>query len=54
MKQTALNKLIDFLNSCEKEGFIKKDYIDMLIFSDDEDEIIEKISKYQAPKDKWH
>lgn len=48
------DKLIDFLNSCEKEGFIKKDYIDMLIFSDNEDEIIEKISQYHAPKDKWH
>ena len=47
------NYLIEFLRNCEKEGFIKKDYVDMLIISDDIDEIIEKISTYKAPKDKW-
>ena len=47
------DKLIEFLRNCEKEGFIKKDYIDMLIVSDDIDEILERISTYKAPKDKW-
>ncbi|BAK73808.1 MAG: TIGR00730 family Rossman fold protein [Arcobacter sp.] len=47
------DKLIDFLNNCVKEGFIKKDYVDMLIVSDDIDEIIERIINYKAPKNKW-
>jgi uncharacterized protein (TIGR00730 family) len=47
------NKLIEFLENCVKEGFIKKDFVDMLIVSDDIDEIINKIETYKAPKDKW-
>jgi uncharacterized protein (TIGR00730 family) len=47
------DKLIDFLKNCVHEGFIKKDFVDMLIVSDDVDEIIEKILTYKAPKNKW-
>lgn len=47
------DKLIEFLKNSVKEGFIAKDYVDMLIVSDDIDEILEKISTYKAPKDKW-
>ena len=47
------DKLIEFFYSCSNEGFINKRFIDMLIVSDDIDEIIEKIRKYQAPKTKW-
>ena len=47
------NHLIDFLKNCVNEGFINKKFVDMLIVSDDIDEIIEKISTYQAPKSKW-
>ena len=47
------DQLILFLKNCVKEGFIKKTYVDMLIVSDDIDEIIEKILTYQAPKPKW-
>mgnify|MGYP000679860262 FL=1 len=45
--------LIAFLKNCVKEGFIKETYVDMLIVSDNIDEIIEKILTYQAPKAKW-
>ena len=45
--------LIKFLENCVNEGFIKKDYIDMLIVSDDIEEIIKKIKNYKAPKSKW-
>lgn len=45
--------LIAFLKNCVKEGFIKEHYVNMLIVSDDIDEIIEKISTYSAPKNKW-
>lgn len=47
------NHLVEFLKNCVKEGFINKDFVDMLIVSDNVDEIIEKISTYQAPKSKW-
>ena len=47
------DKLIDFLYSCVENGFIAKRFVDMLIVSDDIDEIIEKIKKYEAPKAKW-
>jgi uncharacterized protein (TIGR00730 family) len=45
--------LIEFLRNSVKEGFINQVYVDMLIISDDIDEIIERISNYSAPKDKW-
>ncbi len=45
--------LIAFLRNCVKEGFIKETYVDMLIISDDVNEIIEKILTYKAPKAKW-
>ena len=45
--------LIAFLKNCVKEGFINETYVDMLIVSDNIDEIIEKILTYQAPKAKW-
>ena len=48
------NKLIEFLENCVKEGFIKKDFVDMLIVSDDIEEIINKIETYKAPKSKWN
>lgn len=47
------DKLIDFLRNCTKEGFIKEDFVDMLIVSDDMDEIIHKIETYKSPKSKW-
>lgn len=47
------NKLIDFLKNCAKEGFIREDFVDMLIVSNDIDEIIHKIETYKSPKSKW-
>lgn len=45
--------LINFLQNCVHEGFIKKDFVDMLIVCDDINEIIQKIKEYKAPKSKW-
>ncbi len=45
--------LVKFLQNCVNEGFIKKDYVEMLIVSDNIDEIIQKIRDYKAPKSKW-
>ena len=45
--------LVKFLENCAKEGFINKTYVDMLIVSENIDEIIEKILTYKAPKAKW-
>ncbi|QKF73097.1 putative Rossmann fold nucleotide-binding protein [Aliarcobacter faecis] len=47
------DKLIEFLYSCVENGFIAQRFVDMLIVSDDIDEIIEKIKTYKAPKAKW-
>jgi uncharacterized protein (TIGR00730 family) len=47
------NKLIDFLENCVKEGFIGKNFVDMLIVSDNVDEIISRIESYKAPQSKW-
>ena len=47
------NKLIDFLENCVKEGFVGKNFVDMLIVSDDVDEIISRIESYKAPQSKW-
>lgn len=47
------DKLIEFLESCQKQGFIHKRFIDMIIVSDDAKEIIKKIQNYQGPKNKW-
>jgi len=47
------DKFIEFLYSCSESGFIEKRFVDMLIVSEDIDEIIEKIKLYEAPKAKW-
>lgn len=47
------DKLLQFLYSCSKEGFFHKKYVDMLIVSDNIEEIIEKIKQYKAPNAKW-
>ena len=47
------NKLIDFLKNCAKEGFIREDFVDLLIVSNDIDEIIHKIETYKSTKSKW-
>ncbi len=47
------NNLIMFLQNCVDEGFLTKRHFDMLIFSDDIDEIFQKIINYIPPKSKW-
>ncbi len=47
------DKLIEFFYESAKNGFMDKRFVDMLIVSDDIDEIIEKIKNYEPPKSKW-
>jgi uncharacterized protein (TIGR00730 family) len=47
------NKLIEFFYQSSENGFMDRRFVDMLIISDDIDEIIEKIKNYEAPKAKW-
>lgn len=47
------NQLFEFLDSCVQNGFIQKPHLDMIILSDDIEEIFLKIKEYQAPKGKW-
>ena len=47
------DKLIEFFYSCSNSGFMDRRFVDMLIVSDNIDEIIEKIKNYEAPKAKW-
>ncbi|MFA9374527.1 MAG: TIGR00730 family Rossman fold protein [Poseidonibacter sp.] len=47
------DKLIDMLNTMSDEGFLKKDYVNMLIKSENQEEVLSLIQKYKAPKHKW-
>ncbi len=47
------NKLIEFFETAQKDGFILKEHLDCLIVSDDIKEIITAFEKYQAPQSKW-
>ncbi len=47
------DNLLNFLKNVSKEGFIDKRFIDMLIITDDIDELILEIKHYKAPLAKW-
>lgn len=47
------DKLIDMLNTMSDEGFLKKEYVNMLIKSENQEEVLSLIQKYKAPKHKW-
>lgn len=47
------DKLIDFLKLSAKEGFIEQRFVEMIIISDDEKEIIKSFKNYKAPVNKW-
>lgn len=47
------DKLLDALNMIATEGFLKKDYIDMIIKTNNNDELLKMIKDYKAPKQKW-
>ncbi|WJV61929.1 TIGR00730 family Rossman fold protein [Pectobacteriaceae bacterium C52] len=44
---------IDFLQKVVGDGFMKKDYLDMLIISEDPQDILEKAMTYMPPQAKW-
>ena len=45
--------LIAFLQQVIDKGFMKQDYLDALIISDDPNEIVSRLQEYAAPVDKW-
>lgn len=47
------DKLIDMLNTMSDEGFLKKEYVNMLIKSENQEEVLSLIKNYKAPKHKW-
>lgn len=47
------DKLIQFLENCVKEGFVKQEHLDAIIISDDINHIYNSFLKYKAPKNKW-
>lgn len=47
------DKLIDLITNMSDEGFLKKEYIDMLIKTDDKHGLISSIKSYKAPQQKW-
>lgn len=47
------DKLINMLEAMSVEGFLKKEYVDMIINTDNEDELLKALLDYKAPKDKW-
>lgn len=47
------NKLIEFLQNCANEGFIKQIHLDSIIVNDDIDYIYNSFLNYKAPKNKW-
>lgn len=47
------DKLIETLSGFSQEGFLKQDYVDMIINSDDKQELLDSILNYKAPKLKW-
>jgi uncharacterized protein (TIGR00730 family) len=48
------DKLIDFLDNCLREGFLKKEHRDLLVFSDDLEEIFFRFREWRnVYTDKW-
>ncbi|XPV67396.1 MAG: TIGR00730 family Rossman fold protein [Halarcobacter sp.] len=47
------NKLIDFLQNCVDEGFLKQNHLDAIIISDDIEYIYNSFINYTPPKSKW-
>lgn len=47
------DKLIDMLTHISQEGFLKNQYVNMLIQTNNQEELISSIKNYQAPLEKW-
>ncbi|WP_213990589.1 TIGR00730 family Rossman fold protein [Sodalis sp. dw_96] len=45
--------LLAMINRMAEEGFLKAEYVDMLIVEERPDLILERFNRYQAPKHKW-
>lgn len=47
------DKLIEMLKGISSEGFLKEEYVDMIINTDDKDFLLKQIIEYRPPKVKW-
>lgn len=47
------DELFEMFENMSNTGFLKEDYINMLINTEDKIELLEKIKNYTAPKQKW-
>lgn len=47
------DSFIAFIRRIVDDGFMKKDYLDALIISDDPQDIVEQVRRYQPPRAKW-
>ncbi|RXK08176.1 LOG family protein [Halarcobacter bivalviorum] len=47
------DKLIEFLNTAVKEGFMLKEHLDSIIISDNIEKIYTNFKNYTPPKNKW-
>jgi len=47
------DKLLDTISSIANEGFLKREYVDMIIDTQNKEELLESIKDYKAPKVKW-
>jgi len=47
------NKLFELIDSMCEAQFLKSEYKDMLIITEDQEELLDSIKNYIPPKDKW-
>lgn len=47
------DKLLDMIKTMSKEGFLKEEHIDMLVQTDNKEELLTALKNYKAPKHKW-
>lgn len=47
------DKLVEFILHCREEGFVRPEYAEMLLVSDDAEWLLGAFDSYQAPADKW-
>ncbi|RXK00415.1 TIGR00730 family Rossman fold protein [Arcobacter sp. CECT 8986] len=47
------NSLFDMMDNMVKEGFLKQQYVDMLIKTDDKETMLKALKEYKAPTQKW-
>ena len=47
------DKLIEFVQHARGEGFVRPEYVEMLLTSDNAEQLLDAFASYCAPADKW-